>query len=103
MIESSGQAFKTEKLSDGVLKIIFGDEHVIFYEDKIEVKAKKLLLYKNSISSDVTEHSDGLSFNYKGMEYALNVEDAKINCIDGNIEIIPEKDSITLYPKQINK
>ncbi len=103
MIESSGQSFKSEKIADGVLKIIFGDEHVIFYEDKIEVKAKKLLLYKNSINADVTEHSNGLSFNYKGIEYTLNVEDAKINCIDGNIEIISAKDSMTLYPKQINK
>ena len=100
MIETLGRSFSTKKLSEGVLKITFGDESVTFFEDRIEIIAEKLLWYGNSIKADADAVADGVSFMYKGVKYRLRIDGAKIIPCGENIEIISAKGKIILYPQR---
>ena len=100
IIDTNGASFETEKLSDGVLNVSFGDDHVTFYEDRIEIGANKLLWCGDDSRALIGLTENGvLSFEYKGSSYAVVINGASSEEIDGSIAFCSEGDSITLIPK----
>jgi hypothetical protein len=99
MIDSSGEPFTAEKIRDGVLKVTFGDGYVVFEEDKMEIKTKKLTLFGNSINADVDISERGLSFTYKGNTYTLCTDGAVPVRVGENIEITSREGIITIFPE----
>ena len=101
-IVTKGTSFKAEKLFEGVLRISFGEDYVTFYEDRIEVKANRLLCYGNSLTATVRIDNEGMRFQYQGVDYQLRVQNADIvSCENGDIEIVPVNDTVILYPVQM--
>ena len=98
MIDTDGTAFKTEKLEEGVLKVSFGDGYAIFRDDRIEIKAPKLLIHSNSLKADASLSDSNIVFEYKGEKYLLKADGAVIVQINGNIEITAKNEVITLFP-----
>ncbi|MBO5845355.1 MAG: hypothetical protein J6Q77_01795 [Clostridia bacterium] len=96
MIETEGKIFDAEKLGEGELKISFGEDHVIFCEDRIEIKAKKLMLYSNSVTANASASESDISFEYKGSSYRLCIDGASISTVQGGIEIAPAERSALL-------
>ncbi len=101
IIETSGKTFEANKLADGVLKITFGEEHVVFYEDRIEIKAKKMSLLANSVRAEALISDNGLSFTFKGSEYVLMLDGGKLTRDGDNIIFTADTDLMTLSFKRI--
>ena len=96
IIETAGKPFEVSKLSDGVLKITFGEGHVIFYEGSIEIKSKKMTLFSNSVRGKAVISDTGLVFNYKDSEYALMLDGGKLTMDGDNIIFTADTDLMTL-------
>lgn len=97
MIDTDGKTFVTEKIADGVLKVSFGEDYVIFYEDKMEIKAKKLTFYANSTKALCDISSDSLTFNYKGTKYTVSIEGGSVTRNGENVEVSFLGDVITAH------
>ena len=100
MIETSGKVFDAKKLEDGVLRSDFGEDFVVFYEDRIEIKAKSMLLYKNSVRADATISDSDITFTYKGSNYALHLDGGKLSYDGDNIIFTADGDVMTLSFKR---
>ncbi len=100
MIDMSGQPFSAKKISEGVLEVSFGSQCVTFFEDRIEIRAKELLLYGNSVKAAVEVIDNGLSFSYNGVNYRLRVDGAKVNPRGDDLEIVSTGGSIVLTPQK---
>ena len=74
---------------------------VNFFDDKIEIVSDKLLLYKSSLKAKMSIKDTGLSFEYKGHAYRLDVDGAVFTHHDESIELNSTKDKIILYPKRV--
>lgn len=98
MIQRGSKPFTAEKASEGVLNVGFDDGSVTFYEDKIEIKSDKIEWYKNSFKADYMLSDSFISFNYKGNEFKIRVEGAKISDLSDTIEMTSVSGAITLYP-----
>ena len=102
MLDTNGEPFKAKRLADQVLCISFGKDFVTFFEDHIEIKAKKMLWYANSIKAEVSIGADGLSFSYRDISYRLRIQGATVvPQSDGSLEIIPFADTFVLHPEKI--
>lgn len=102
MLESKAKPFSVEKPAEGVLKVVFGEESVTFEENRIEIRAKKTVLYANSVRAQMRCTSDGLTFCYQGRTYRLGTDGAEvIPQANGNVEIRPQGTSVFLYPKTV--
>lgn len=93
--------FKVEKAADGVLKVYSPKTAVTFYENCIEITAKRLILYRNSVTAEVENVSNGLILAYKGRHYLLIADGAEIISEKEKITFICAGDKITLFPKKI--
>lgn len=100
MIDDNAVPYTAEKLSDGVLKVRFGEKSVIFYENRIEINADSLLWYKGSTGAETSLDDDGLSFRYKGHEYSLIVEGAELTEENGSFIFSRTDEKITLKPQR---
>ena len=100
MIDENAVPYTAEKLSAGVLKLQFGEKSVIFYEDRIEINADRLLWYKDAVGADTSLAKDGLVFEYKGHKYRLIVEGAELAKENGNFVFLRVNDKITLIPQR---
>lgn len=100
MIETAGKVFDAKKLADGVLEVSFGDDRVTLCEDRIEIKAKKLILCKNSIRAEAVISDSDITFTYKGSNYALHLDGGKLSSDGGNIIFTAEGEVMTLSFKR---
>ena len=96
MISTSGASFEVKKCAEGVLAVTFGDECVTFFEDRIEIRADKLILYRNSIRADFENNADGFLFTYNGASYTLCTNGAITIPCGENFEISSNEKTITL-------
>ena len=101
MIETAGKSFEVKKLSEGVLRVSFGDDSVTFYEDRIHIKARGIKVYSNSITAVADKSDSGLSLKYKGTEYLLAIDGASLTFTDEYIEATSDDGELTLYPKTV--
>ena len=101
MIETAGKSFEVKKLSEGVLRVSFGDDSVTFYEDRVRIKACGVKIYSNSITADAEKSESGLSLKYKGTEYLLAIDGASLTFTDEYIEATSDDGELTLYPKTV--
>ena len=101
MIDTEGKPFTAEKTADGVLKVAFGEDSVTFFEDRIEIDAKTLVFYRNSLRAEASVAADGIDFTYNGTAYRLRVEGAKVVSKDDYIEITSDSKGITLFPETV--
>ena len=89
-----------KKRAEGVLEVTFGDECVTFFEDRIEIQAEKLILYRNSIKDNFENVTDGFSFTHNGASYSLCINGAKIIPCGEKFEIVSAEKTITLSCKK---
>ena len=101
MISTSGMPFDAKKRAEGVLEVTFGDESVTFFEDRIEIQAEKLILYRNSIKDNFANVTDGFSFTHNGASYSLCINGAKIIPCGEKFEIVSLEKTITLSCKKV--
>ena len=101
MIETAGNSFEVKKLSEGVLRVSFGDDSVTFYEDRIHIKSRGIKIYSNGITADAEKSESGLSLKYKGTEYSLAIDGATLTFTDEYIEAASDDGELTLYPKTV--
>lgn len=98
-IFTEGSSFETERLSDGVLRVSFGADFAVFYEDRIVVKANRMLCYGNSLVNSVEKENNALRFQHRGFTYRFAIQNADVTLLDnGNIDIVPNSDTVVLYP-----
>ena len=97
MIDMCGKPFDAKKIADGVLQASFGDNYVIFYEDRIEIKAEKLTIFSNSAKSldSITENC--ISFYYKGIQYKVQISGGTASKNGENIEITSTNSIVVLH------
>jgi hypothetical protein len=100
MIDENAVPYMVEKISDGVLRVRFGQKSVIFYEDRIEIAADRLLWYHDAAGATATLTATGFAFEHKGYDYFLDIEGADIRWEDGNFVLLRTDEKITLFPKK---
>ncbi len=80
ILDSNAKPFTTEKVSDGVLAVKWGEKTVIFYNDHIEFKnCDKLTFSPGNAKADISTSENSLNFNYKNNPYSLKSEGCKIS------------------------
>ena len=99
-IDTSGSSFEAERIADGVLRVSFGNDSVIFYDDRIEINVKKLIWHKDATKASVEVDYSGLVFVYKGRSYRLDVKGAMITKQGEDILLVAENEQIILLPKK---
>ena len=102
MIDETALPYTAKKLSDGVLKVEFGQTSVTFYEDRIEIDADRLLWYNDAVGTVASLTESGLSFVHKGHDYYLDVKGADITTQDRDLVFIRTGEKIALFPKKAN-
>lgn len=101
ILATDGAHLVTEKPSDGVLRVRFGERAVTFFPDRIEIDADVLTWREGATAATVTPSGDGLTFDYNGHAYALGVEGASITPVAGGYELRTADGHAVLYPKRI--
>ena len=102
MIDTDGSPFTTEKLADGILKVMWNDKYVIFEENKITVHANKLHFFTGDPKANLKASDHAISYEYKNTAYSLKIENAEITERENGIEIIP-KEFCELRPTRENQ
>ena len=97
MIDTDGKPFVTKKIADGVLEVSFGDNYVIFREDRIEIKADKLTIYSNSAKALDSITENRVTFNYKGTQYNVQFEGGTARKSGENTEITSTNGVVVLH------
>jgi len=100
MIDDNAIPYMTKKLFDGVLKVQFGKKSVVFYEDRIEINADRLVWYNSVTEASASLAEGGIVFEYKGHKYSLSVDGAELSEENGNFVFLRIKDKITLIPQR---
>lgn len=96
-IDGPGERFVVRKAGEGVLRVDSGSNCVVFYENRIEIGASKLIWYANSRKAEVEIRDAWILLSYKGTRYRLRVEGAEINNREGNMEMVSRDGHITIY------
>ena len=102
MIETDGTPFQTQKTADGVLTVTFGDQSVTFYDDRIEIVAKRLLWHKEAMGATVQVADHCLNYEYKGQSYRLHIDGATLSQCEDGISMDATHSKIILYPQKHN-
>ncbi len=91
VIDADGEAYKVEKIGDGILKIFWSDKYVVFKEDSIEIKTDRMVYNHLNAVPKIDIEGNAVNFDYEGNKYSLIAENAELKRIDGtNIEILPK-------------
>ena len=97
MINTNGKPFAAKKTAEGVLEVSSDDDYIVFKEDRIEIKAKKLTIYSNSAKSLESISDNSISFKYKGTEYKVQIEGGTAIRNGENTEITSTVGTIVLH------
>ena len=100
VIEGAESPFTVRKVADGTLETAFGDSSVTFYDDRIEIVAERLLMYKDATKAEVKLDCGGLSLEYRGYSYRLDIDGATLSCDNDGIRIEAIGKKIVLYPRK---
>ena len=93
--------FSAERTRTEELTVSFGENRVVFSPDRIEIFASELMLFGNSSDAFKNIDSNGLSFEYKGTAYRLDVLGATVTEKDGNVLFSSKNGAMTIYPKRV--
>ena len=100
IVNEAAEPITARKLANGVLRLAFGEKSVTFYEDKIEIVTDQLVWHKDATKARVTLEKSGLSFDYKGSRYALDVVGASVFETSTCLRFTAKDEKIVLYPKK---
>ncbi len=79
ILDKNAEKFTAEKLSDGVLKIMWNEKCLVFYEDKIEINnCGELTFSPGNTTARISANDNSLKYIYNGAEYALNTQNCQI-------------------------
>ena len=86
VIDDNGSELSIEKVADGQLLVKWGDKSVLFTEEGMKFNNLPLLVYHKQITdAQISINDNGISFVYKGNEYAIKTENCRLsekeNCI----------------------
>ncbi|MBR2353941.1 MAG: hypothetical protein IKA76_05510 [Clostridia bacterium] len=98
-LDTEGDSFVTEREGENALRIRFGEDSVLFREDRIEIRAKGLYLYRKAVPTALSVEAHTLSFRYKDACYRVEIEKGTATLLDnGDIKISSADDQILLRP-----
>lgn len=99
-IDGHGLPLATEKLDEGILRVRFGEGSVTFYEDRIEIIARRLIWHKGATTARISLDPSGLAFEYKGSSYRTDIVGAEAKEESESIVFRANGEKITLFPKK---
>ena len=69
-------------------------------EDRIEIATDQLVFYRGSIKAQMSMNNSGLSLEYKGHQYRLDIDGAILSDVHGDICLKASDRKIVLFPRK---
>jgi hypothetical protein len=101
MIDTDGSVARAERVGENALCVSWCGGSVTFREDRIVIRAPRLVWYGNSRTAAVELDRERITLEYKGVRYGLLAEDAKISSKGEDLILTSQTGTITLIPQKI--
>jgi len=94
-LDTDGEPFSVEKVSDTQLKAFWGHKQVVFSENRMEIYGCTAEFYPGEAKAEITVSTDAIDYKYRGRHYYLRVRGGNVQKIDSHIRICPTAEKMT--------
>lgn len=95
-LDYQGEPFRTERISEKELKILWADKYVLFQERGLTIRNCNVEFYKGNAKADIKVSQNQMVYSYLGTTYELHLSKGRAVEEGEVIRFLPEENEISL-------